>query len=189
MTKTRYEADLEARADLFKSLGHPVRLLMLNLIQAKPRHGEELAMILGLNPATICHHLSLLAAAGLIRARKDQYYQTYSMVPGCLERTLSEAVRPSPQGVLPGVAVDAYRNKVLRTFFRRGRLVSIPAQLKKRQIILEQIAQEFEPGRDYLERDVNLVLLDFNDDIATLRRGLIEHKLMQRQQGLYRRTA
>jgi len=68
-------------------------------------------------------------------------------------------------------------------------LVSIPAQLKKRQIILEQIAREFEPGRDYSERDVNLVLLDFNDDIATLRRGLVEHKLMRREQGIYRRTA
>lgn len=188
MTKTRYEEDLEARADLLKSLGHPARLLIVNLILAKPRHGEELAMILGLNPATISHHMSLLAGAGLIQARKDQYYQTYSMVPGSLDRTLSEIVRPGRPGALPGAAVDAYRNKVLRTFFRRGRLVSIPAQLKKRQVILERIAQEFEPGRDYSERDVSLVLLDFNDDIATLRRGLIEHRLMRREHGVYRRA-
>ena len=188
MTKTSYEGSLEARADFFKSLGHPARLLILNLVQAKPRHGEELAIILGLNPATICHHLSLMAEAGLIQSRKDQYYQTYSVVPGCLDRTLSEVACPVRRGVLPGVAMDAYRKKVLRSFFRRGHLVSIPAQLKKRQIVLEEIAREFEPGRDYSERDVNLVLLDFNDDVATLRRGLIEHRLMRRERGIYRRT-
>jgi hypothetical protein len=55
--------------------------------------------------------------------------------------------------------------------------------------VLERIAQEFEPGRDYTEREVNIVLLDFHDDVATLRRGLIEHKLMQRDRGIYRRTA
>jgi len=34
------EQNLEARAELFKALGHPVRLLILNLIKIKPRHGE-----------------------------------------------------------------------------------------------------------------------------------------------------
>jgi len=189
MTKTRYEADLEARADLFKALGHPVRLLILNLVLARPRHGEEMATILSLNPATISHHLSLLAAAGLVRSRKDQYYQTYFPVAAPLQRTIAEAVHPSPAGPIPGIEEDAYRNKVLRTFLKRGRLVGIPAQLKKRQIVLERIAQEFEPGRDYTEREVNIVLLDFHDDVATLRRGLIEHKLMQRDRGIYRRTA
>lgn len=189
MNRTRYEADLEARADLFKALGHPVRLLILNLIQVKPRHGEELAMILGLNPATISHHLSLLASSGLVRSQKDQYYQTYYPVIAALQRTLADVVRPSGAGALPGVAEDAYRNKVLRTFLKRGRLVSIPAQLKKRQIVLERIAQEFEPDHDYAERDVNIVLLDFHDDVATLRRGLVEHKLMQRERGIYRRTS
>jgi DNA-binding HxlR family transcriptional regulator len=189
MSKTRYEADLEARADLFKALGHPVRLLILNLVLGKPRHGEELALILGLNPATISHHLALLAGAGLIRSQRNQYYQVYHPVGAALQRTLGDVVRPGRPGALPGVAEDAYRNKVLRTFFKRGRLVCIPAQLKKRQIVLERLAGEFEPGRDYTERDVNIVLLDFHDDVATLRRGLIEHKLMQRERGIYRRTS
>jgi DNA-binding transcriptional ArsR family regulator len=51
MSKNEFELNLEARANLFKALGHPVRLLILNLVQMKPRHGEELATILKLNPA------------------------------------------------------------------------------------------------------------------------------------------
>ena len=71
------EQDLDARADLFKALGHPARLLIVNLIRHKPRHVEELAVILGLSPATVSHHLSRLSSAGLLRSEKDQYYQTY----------------------------------------------------------------------------------------------------------------
>jgi hypothetical protein len=70
---------------------------------------------------------------------------------------------------------------------RQGRIIKIPAQLKKRQVILEKIAEVFEPGRDYTEREVNIALLDFHDDIAVLRRGLIETGLMTRQQGIYRK--
>ncbi len=78
------------------------------------------------------------------------------------------------------VEEDAFRKKVLATFIRHGRLTAIPAQLKKRQVILEKIAESFEPGRQYSEREVNVILLDFHDDVATLRRGLIESGLMKR---------
>jgi hypothetical protein len=183
------DANLAARAEFFKALGHPARLLILNLVKVKPRHGEELALILGLNPATISHHLGLLTNAGLLTSQKDQYYQTYSLAKDVLGKTLAEATNLPQPWSAPGVEVDAYRRKVLETFFQRGRLVSIPAQLKKRQVILEKIARDFEPGRDYTEREVNLVLVEYNDDIATLRRGLVEHALMERQGGTYRRKA
>ena len=180
-------ADLDRRADLFKALGHPVRLLMLNLIRSRPRHGEELALILMLNPATVSHHLNLLVTAGLLVAHKDQYYQTYSLVSQVLARPISDLVF-MPQDNLPErLEEDAYRKKVLDTFMRHGRLIKIPAQLKKRQVILEKIAESFEPGRSYSEREVNIILLDFHDDIAALRRGLVEAHLLTRQQGIYER--
>lgn len=182
-------ADLERRAELFKALGHPVRLLMLNLIQAKPRHGEELALILSLNPATVSHHLTLLMNAGLLTAQKDQYYQVYSLVDPVLKKTLAEVIFMVQADLPTNVEEDAYRKKVLATFFWHGRLTKIPAQLKKRQVILEKIAESFEPGQKYSEREVNIILLDFHDDVASLRRGLIETGLMQRQEGIYRKVA
>ena len=149
MSKTSSEINLEARADLFKALGHPVRLLILNLIRLAPRHGEELAAILGLTPATISHHLTRLAEAGLIEGRRDQYYQTYSLMDDVFKRTLGEVVSLPQQGLTRRVEEDAYRAKVLDTFLRHGRLKQIPGQMKKRQIILAKLVEEFEPERDY----------------------------------------
>lgn len=179
------EQDLEARAELFKALGHPARLLILNLIKTKPRHVEELATILRLSPATISHHLSKMSDAGLLSSEKDQYYQTYSLSEDWLAWTLGELILMPKPGLATRVEEGAYRQKVLLTFLHEGRLISIPAQHKKRQIILEKLVQEFEPDRTYTEREVNQILVDFHDDVATLRRGLIEHGLMQRDSGLY----
>lgn len=187
MNETNYEANLEARADLFKALGHPTRLLILNLVRIKPRHGQELAEILRLNPATISHHLTKLIEAGLLNAKKDQYYQTYTLNGEHLGLALGDLVHLPQPALSSGVAQDAYREKVLRTFFRHGRLVQFPAQLKKRLVVLEKIAESFEPGREYPEREVNHILLDFNDDVASLRRGMIEHKIMSRNKGIYKK--
>ena len=182
------QARLEQRAELFKALGHPVRLLILNLIKIQPRHGEELASILSLNPATISHHLSALTAAGLLTARKDQYYQIYSLVDAPLNRTLADLINIKEVDMNTQVEEDAYRDKVLRTFMRNGRLLQIPAQLKKWQVILNKVVELFEFGHTYTEKEVNFILLDVHEDVASLRRGLIEEKLMVRDHGIYQRV-
>jgi hypothetical protein len=188
MNKIDYEANLNQRADLFKALGHPARLLILNLVRVRPRHGEELAAILGLNPATVSHHLSKLTAAGLLSSQKEQYYQMYSPAGDLMDKRLEEIVRLPQPRLTSNVAEDAYRQKVLRTFFKHGRLTQIPAQQKKRLVVLEHLAQEFEPGCPYPEKEVNLILLDFHEDVATLRREMVDNGLMQREKGIYMRT-
>ena len=189
MSKTTAEFNLEERAQLFKALGHPARLLMLNLIQQKPRHGEELAAILNLKPATVSHHLSKLAEAGLLTSIKDQYYQMYSLVGDVLKKPLGEVIRLPQPSLTDEVETDAYKQKVLKAFVKQGRVVRLPAQLKKLQVILDLIVQEFEPEREYTEKEVNFILLDFHEDVATLRRSLIEHNLMTRSGGIYRRLS
>ncbi len=188
MADIRYHENLDARANLFKALGHPVRLLILNLVKIKPRHGEELAEILNLQPATISHHIARLSEAGLLDSKKDQYYQTYSLNPQHFSIPLGDLIHLPQPGLSQGVQQDAYRQKVISTFFRHGRLTQIPAQQKKCAIVLEKIADTFEPGRTYTESEVNHILLDFNDDFASLRRGLIEQKLMSREKGIYKKS-
>ncbi|MBN2472301.1 MAG: DUF2087 domain-containing protein [Anaerolineae bacterium] len=186
---SEFDDNLEARAALFKALGHPVRLLLMSLIQLQPRHGEELAAILHLDPATISHHIAKLTEVGLLEPSKDQYYQVYSLTGKLLDLTIGQmAMLPQPD-LVPNVELDAYRKKVLRAFYKQGRLLDFPSQVKKQRIVLEKIVEEFEVGHDYSERDVNQVLLDFHDDVATLRRGLIEHGLMVRVHGVYHRMA
>jgi hypothetical protein len=91
-----------------------------------------------------------------------------------------------PQPALESVVTEeAYKQKVLKSFIKRGRLVNLPAQEKKRFVILEYLAEEFDPDRRYSEREVNHILLEFNDDVATLRRELIMNHLMDRKDGIY----
>jgi hypothetical protein len=188
MSKTGAERNLEARAALFKALGHPVRLLILNLVKMRPRHTEELATILLLKPATISFHLSQLQEVGLLESRKDQYYQIYSLAGDVLRRPLSDIVFLAQPEMATRVEEDAYRKKVLETFLSRGRLTQFPAQRSKQQVILERLAEEFEPDREYTEREVNRILVEFYDDVALLRRGLVSQGLMERAEGVYRRS-
>jgi len=188
MSKRELEINLEARANLFKALGHPVRLLILNLVEMSPRHGEELAAILNLNPATISHHLGRLTSVGLLESRKDQYYQVYYPVHGVMDRSLAEIVGTPQPDIPERVQQDAYREKVLRAFFKHGRLVQIPAQHKKLQVVLEELLKEFEPGKRYTEYEVNQVLLEYHEDVASLRRAMIGEGYLQRDKGIYWRV-
>jgi hypothetical protein len=81
---------------------------------------------------------------------------------------------------------------VLRTFVRDGRLLGLPAQRSRRTIVLEHIAQSFEPGVDYSEAKVNAVLqewaADSGVDHVSLRRYLIDEDLLHREDGRYRRS-
>jgi hypothetical protein len=68
------------------------------------------------------------------------------------------------------------------------RLVSIPAQRKKRMAILRWLAEDFQPGRRYPEAEVNRIISRRHPDFATLRRYLVDEELMQRQRGIYWRA-
>lgn len=90
---------------------------------------------------------------------------------------------PDPTGDVPD---DAAR--VLRTFLRGGRLVSIPTQQSKLRVVLDRLAQEFEPGERYPEREVNRRLRTFHDDVAALRRHLVDEDFLTREASIYWRS-
>jgi hypothetical protein len=74
----------------------------------------------------------------------------------------------------------------LQSFFDGARLRSIPAQRRKRVIVLQHLLRRFTPGEDYPERDVNDRLREAHEDVATLRRELVNYGLMTRAGGVYR---
>ena len=83
---------------------------------------------------------------------------------------------------------DTARTKILSTFFADGRLTGVPAKLSKRLVVLDEVAQSFEPGVRYPEREVNEILHRFHDDYAALRRYLIDGSFLSRSEGLYWRS-
>jgi hypothetical protein len=79
--------------------------------------------------------------------------------------------------------------RVLRTFLGSdGRLTTIPAKHSKLLVVLDRLAQEFEPGRTYPEADVNDRLQRFHPDYAALRRYLVENGFLTREHNVYWRS-
>jgi hypothetical protein len=79
--------------------------------------------------------------------------------------------------------------RVLRNFLSEdGALHTIPAKHSKLLVVLDRLAQEFEPGRTYPEAEVNEVLGRFHPDVAALRRYLVENGFMTREDSVYWRS-
>ena len=79
----------------------------------------------------------------------------------------------------------AARARVLRTYVRDRRLVSIPSSHAKRLVVLDLVVQDFEPGEHYTERRVNAVLVRWHDDVRALRRWLVDVGYLARDHGEY----
>ena len=69
-----------------------------------------------------------------------------------------------------------------------GRLHTIPSKQSKLLVVLDHIAQSFEPGEKYTEREVNDVLTRFHPDFAALRRYLVENQFLTREDSIYWRS-
>lgn len=69
-----------------------------------------------------------------------------------------------------------------------GRLHTIPTKHSKRLVVLDHLAQQFEPGRVYAEAEVNEVLNRFHPDHAALRRYLVDNDFLSRDEGHYWRS-
>ncbi len=171
----------------FKALADANRLKIVGLLSQHTYSVEELAAMLNLRPPTVSHHLKLLSDAGMVSARAESYYNMYQLEPGILEKIASHLIA---QDKLPSMAseadLEAYDRKVLRDILLPdGRLKVIPAQRKKREVVLKHILNSFQPDVHYTEKQVNDILAHYHEDTATLRRELIVYKMMTRASGEY----
>jgi predicted transcriptional regulator len=175
----------------FKALADANRLKIIGLLANQSYPVEELAALLHLSESTVSHHLSRLAAAGLVEARAAGYYSIYQLKPGSLEamaqRLLSHQTLTS---LAEGVELDAFERKVLHDYLLPDRsLKEIPAQRKKLEVILRRLGRDFDPARHYPEKQVNEMLSHYHADTATLRREMIGYKILVRESGEYWRPS
>jgi hypothetical protein len=174
------EADrLDRFTTLFKALADPARLRILGCLAERPYAGHELAAQLSLTPPTISHHMRKLTDAGLVAATAEAQSRIYSLRTDEL-RELASASSP------PLEPEDGEEARTLRAFFDGDRLKQIPAQRKKRVVILRHLLTRFNPGQEYNEREVSGILKAANEDFATLRRELVDYGFMTRDKGIYR---
>lgn len=176
-----------------KAMSDATRIRMLILLANGESNGQTLAEKLGVTPATVTHHASKLREANLIHERRDKNTIYFTLNDGFI-RSHGQATadlifknqKEAPASMETADKNSSLKQSVIRNFFTLdGKLKHIPAQLKKKLIVLEHLVTEFENGCSYAEKELNTILKNFHPDFATLRRELIMHQFMFRESEVY----
>ena len=171
---------------LFKCLSDASRLRIVQSLTRGDMYTELLAERLGLTPSTVSFHMKKLEDAGLVASRKEQYYTVYSLRRELLEKTVYDLAASAPaQTDEEQKREEAYREKVIKAFFEYGRLRSVPVQRRKKLICYQVIAEKFEIGRVYSEKEVNEIISPIWEDYCTVRRDMIGEGIFSREGGKY----
>jgi hypothetical protein len=145
---------------------------------------SEIARTGGLDLRAVVKALGRLETAGLVVAGAGDQHVLLERAFALAARA-DAAARPARDEHGDAPPDEA---KVLRAFVHDGRLTSIPSAWGKRRVVLEWLAQRFEPGRRYSEAMVNLSLGQVHADTAALRRYLVDDGFLSRDHGEYWRS-
>jgi hypothetical protein len=136
--------------------------------------------------------MAKLTGAGIVAVRREGQSHIYRLDEAELNAlTRLAAARPAA-AIGDGTTAESAdqeereRAKAIRDFFDGPRLKQIPAQRKKRVVVLQHLLGWFDPTREYPEKEVSAILKEAHDDFATLRRELVDYGFMTRSGGVYR---
>jgi hypothetical protein len=150
---------------------------------------EELATLLQLKAPTVSHHLAVLKDVGVVAMRVEGNDHLYRLdtegLEGIAKRVFASFSSDSVVELGEGVEFESWEHKVLNAFVHGDQIREIPAGYKKRLVILKWLVDFFDQGRKYDEAEVNEIIGQHHPDFSTLRRELIDQKLMQRERGVY----
>lgn len=171
---------------IYKALADDTRLKIIRALNEKEMYVELLAERLQLTPATVSFHMKKLLTAGLVEARREQYYTMYSLRKEAFHLTLEQLTFDQKQDDdVEKQREEMYRRKVIKAFMPCGYCLTMPAQTKKRMIIYEEILKQFEIGKTYPEKEVNARIEQIHGDYCTVRRAFIGLGWMTREGGIY----
>jgi hypothetical protein len=171
--------------DVLKLLVSPDRLAVAGALAAADRTVDELARAADVDPRVALETVAQLRRHGLAARDGDRFVLDHAAWRD-LARSIATVV-PEPDPRI-GFGMTDDEREVLGRFFSGTRLTEIPATYSKRLVVLERLALEFEPGRHYPEAEVNEVLGAFHEDVAALRRALVDEGLLDRAHGTYWRS-
>ncbi|NIK77252.1 hypothetical protein FHS15_002388 [Paenibacillus castaneae] len=176
-----------------KAMADTTRIKMLIMLAGGELNGQALAEKLGITPATVTHHASKLRAASLINERREKNTIYFSLNHYFIRSNASAAEQliyrnAAVEGELESMEESHQRlqESVIRNFFTTdGKLKHIPAQLKKKLIVLQHIVSQLSKDKKYTEKEINAFIKGFHADFATIRREFIMHQFMFRENDIY----
>jgi len=145
-------------AKLAGLLADEVRLKVVAAVILGAGNPGKIQELTGLGEADMMKPLSRLQAGGLVEHEPESGYLVRVQVFG-------ESARRG-------------RKSEKTETIRLGRL---PKSREERLAVLAKLAELFEPGRRYPEKEVNDKLKEFNPDYAILRRSLIDEGFLKRE--------
>ena len=185
MAKAKGSDTVKEKLELLKVLADETRLEILNILLKEDSYVEKIACELSLTPATICYHLKKMESAGVVHCSRSQFYIIYSLNREIFDKPLFELIKKDEEIV---DTEEKYKKEVISNFFKYGRLTQIPTQRKKREIVLHKILEQFDPRREYTEKEVNEIILRYHEDFCTIRREMIAFGMMTRDHEIYKRV-
>ena len=163
---------------LFKALADGSRLKIVASLKNSEKFVEQLSMELNISVSTVSFHLKKLSEAGVVRARKEQYYQVYYLVDGVLDKQLFELIAP------PETYDDEkFYRAVIDEYFVGGRVNKLPVQAKKREIVLKEVASRFERGRAYSIGEANVFIAELIDEFLVAKAEMLSSGLIREENG------
>jgi hypothetical protein len=143
---------------------------------------DEIVAATALDPARAAKAAGRLAESGLVVHADGALY----LMAAAFRRAARVALARPPSGEHADLPAD--HRRVMDAFVTDGRLTSMPVHKGKRAVILDWLAQDFEPGMRYTEAMVNLIVGKRHPDTAMVRRYLVDSGLLSRDAGLYWRS-
>ncbi|WP_217588398.1 metalloregulator ArsR/SmtB family transcription factor [Lentibacillus saliphilus] len=170
-----------------KTLGDKTRIRIIALLKNGPLHGQAIAGKLKLKAPTISHHIAKLKDIDVIYQRRDKNTIYFHLNERKLEQMSTAINRIGGEHMFEVFDInEEEKAKLIRNFTEKdGRLKQLPAQRKKKLVLLEYMLGGLEQGQSYEEKDINAHIQQYHDDFATIRREWIMAQFMYRENGIY----
>ena len=180
----------------FKALADESRLKIIGILANQECSVEELAVLLELKEPTISHHLTKLKQLELVRMRPEGNTHFYQLDKKLLQTMSKEVFYPEKiSSLADDVNLQSWEMKVLNTYigdFQNPESVQylreIPNSSKKRLTVLKWVIEKFELGVEYPQDKLDEILKSYYPDSETLRKALIDSRLMLEDNGMYWRS-
>ena len=154
------------------------RLKILGLLAQQPCSAE--ALTAQLKMARVKLQLDKLEAGHLIHKSSAPDAEHYALDREAIVQ-LKKQLFARPETL----ESQSTEEQELAKFVKDGQLQQLPIHPAKLLVVLRWLADKFQFGVEYPERDVNERLKGHAVDHVTLRRLLIDHQLLARQAGIY----
>ncbi len=180
------EERVEELVSFLKVLADKNRIRILGLLSEREYSVRELAQTLDVKEPTVSNHLNLLKLRGMVEMRPQGTTHFYRLSQNSIHALLKELSGKASDEHEEDPHSSQFEKQVLKHFFAfDGTLKEIPTKWSKQKVVLRALAKNFRFGEFYTERQVNDLLRPIHPDVATLRRTMVDMRILARQNGQY----